>query len=235
MRDGQIIVTGASKGIGAGIAEELVRRGYEVAAISRSGTTEFGYGVTCDVMDERALADAIARIGERGPIIGLVNNAGAHEAKPTLSLSADDFERTIRLNTTAVLIASREVHPHLVAAGGGMIINIGSFFERLGVVDNLAYCASKAAVGAMTRCLAAEWSKDNIRVLDVAPGYIETDLNRDYLSSEKVRHWLARRIPVGRPGRVDEVSRLVATLFVENIAFLTGETIYIDGGQGHNH
>lgn len=235
MRNGQIIVTGASKGIGAGIAAELTRRGFEVAAVSRSGATHSGYGVACDVTDESALADAIAKIGERGPIIGLVNNAGAHEAKPSLSLSAADFEQTIRLNTTAVLIASREVQPHLVAAGGGMILNIGSFFERLGVVDNLAYCASKAAVGAMTRCLATEWAKFGIRVLDVAPGYIETDLNRDYLSSEKVKSWLSRRIPVGRPGQVEEVAKLVAALFSENIAFLTGETIYIDGGQGHNH
>ena len=87
----------------------------------------------------------------------------------------------------------------------------------------------------MTRAMAAEWAKDRIRILDVAPGYIETDLNRDYLSREKVQQWLARRIPVGRPGSVSEVARLVGLLFAEDIPFLTGETITIDGGQGHNH
>ena len=141
----------------------------------------------------------------------------------------------MRLNTTAVMIGCREVFPHLLAGGGGLIVNIGSFFETMGVVDNLAYCASKAAVGAMTRCLATEWARHNIRVLDVAPGYIETDLNRDYLASDKVKSWLSRRIPVGRPGRIEEVARLVAVLYQENIGFLTGETIFMDGGQGHNH
>ena len=72
-------------------------------------------------------------------------------------------------------------------------------------------------------------------MLDVAPGYIETDLNRDFLASDKVRAWLKRRVPVGRAGSPDEVARLVGALYAENIAFLTGETIYIDGCQGANH
>ncbi|MGX9080677.1 SDR family NAD(P)-dependent oxidoreductase, partial [Klebsiella pneumoniae] len=92
------------------------------------------------------------------------------------------------------------------------------FFDKLAVIDNLAYCASKAAVGAITRCLAAEWACDGIRVLDVAPGYIETDLNRDFLASEKVRAWLKRRVPSGRPGSPLEVARLVGALYSENIA-----------------
>lgn len=116
-----------------------------------------------------------------------------------------------------------------------MIINIGSFFDKLGVSRNVAYCASKAAVGAITRCLAVEWARDNISVLDIAPGYIETDLNRDFLASDKINAWLSRRVPVGRPGRPNEVARLVGVLFAERIDFLTGETIYIDGGQGMNH
>ncbi len=235
MSEGQIVVTGASKGIGAGIAADLVRRGFTVAALSRSGEAPAGYGVACDVTEEAAVAAAIASVAARGPIIGIVNNAGAHEGCPASALSAEAFERTMRLNATAVLVASREAYPHLVKAGGGLIVNIGSFFDKMGVPDNLAYCASKAAVGAMTRCLAAEWARDGIRVIDVAPGYIETDLNRDFLAAEKVKAWMAKRIPVGRPGRVDEVARLVGALYAENIPFLTGETIYVDGGQGQNH
>jgi NAD(P)-dependent dehydrogenase (short-subunit alcohol dehydrogenase family) len=104
----------------------------------------------------------------------------------------------------------------------------------LAVAENLAYCASKAAVGAITRCLAAEWAKDGIRVLDVAPGYIETELNREFLANPKVQGWLAQRVPVGRPGAATEVGRLVGALYAERIGFLTGETIYIDGGQGAN-
>ena len=140
----------------------------------------------------------------------------------------------MRLNASAVLVACREAYPYLRKSGEGLIVNIGSFFDRLAVSENLAYCASKAAVGAMTRCFASEWAKDGIRVLDVAPGYIETDLNRDFLANEKVRSWLKRRVPVGRPGSADEVARLVGALFSEKIGFLTGETIYIDGGQGGN-
>lgn len=235
MSEGQIIVTGASKGIGAGIAADLMRRGFTVAALSRSGEAPSGYGVACDVTDEAALAAAIAHVASRGQIIGIVNNAGAHEGCPAQSLSAAAFERTMRLNATAVLVASRETYPHLVKAGGGLIVNIGSFFDKMAVPDNLAYCASKAAVGAMTRCLAVEWARDGIRVLDVAPGYVETDLNRDFLAGEKVKAWMAKRIPIGRPGQVEEIARLVGALYAENIPFLTGETIYVDGGQGQNH
>ncbi|MBJ7408186.1 MAG: SDR family oxidoreductase, partial [Bradyrhizobium sp.] len=192
-------------------------------------------GYACDMTSESAISGAIAKIALEGPVIGLVNNAGAHEAKRTVELSLSDFEATMRLNASAVMVACRESYPHLKLAGDSLIVNIGSFFDKLAVIDNLAYCASKAAVGAITRCLAAEWARDGIRVLDVAPGYIETDLNRDFLASDKVRAWLKRRVPVGRAGSPDEVARLVGALYAENIAFLTGETIYIDGCQGANH
>jgi NAD(P)-dependent dehydrogenase (short-subunit alcohol dehydrogenase family) len=234
MSKGLVVVTGASRGIGEAIAIELDRRGFEVAAMSRSGKSPIGNGVVCDMTDERSIAAAIAAIAEHGNVVGLVNNAGAHEAKASAELSLAEFEACMRLNASAVLVASREIYPHMRKSGEGLIVNIGSFFDRLAVAENLAYCASKAAVGAITRCLASEWAKDGIRVLDVAPGYIETDLNREFLANEKVRSWLKRRVPVGRPGSADEVARLVGALFDEKIGFLTGETIYVDGGQGAN-
>ena len=234
MSSGQIVVTGASRGIGEAIAIELDRRGFDVVGLSRSGSCSVGRGVACDMTDERSIATAIADIAARAPIIGLVNNAGAHKAKPSAELSLAEFEDSIRLNASAVLVASREAYPSLKASGDGLIVNIGSFFDKLAVAENLSYCASKAAVGAITRCLAAEWAKDGIRVIDVAPGYIETELNRDFLANEKVRHWIGRRVPVGRPGTTNEVARLVGALYSEKIGFLTGETIYIDGGQGAN-
>ena len=135
---------------------------------------------------------------------------------------------------SAVLVRCREAYPHLKETGDSLIVNIGSFFDKLAVAENLAYCASKAAVGAITRCLASEWAKDGIKVLDIAPGYIETELNRDFLANEKVRSWLKRRVPMGRPGTANEVARLVGALYSEKIGFLTGETIYMDGGQGAN-
>jgi NAD(P)-dependent dehydrogenase (short-subunit alcohol dehydrogenase family) len=234
MLEGTIIVTGASRGIGAAIATDLVRRGFRVAGLSRSGEAAAGDAYRCDVGNEKAVQTTIATIGAKGSIAGLVNNAGVHRSAPSDQLSATDFQETLALNTTAVLVACREVYPHMKSAGGGTIVNIGSFFDKLGVSENVAYCASKAAVGALTRCLAVEWAKDNIRVLDVAPGYIETDLNRDFLANEKVKTWLQRRVPLVRAGSTDDVARLVGSIFAENIAFLTGETIYLDGGQGMN-
>jgi NAD(P)-dependent dehydrogenase (short-subunit alcohol dehydrogenase family) len=181
------------------------------------------------------VAAAVAAVAAHGPVVGLVNSAGAHSAAPSATLALAEFDRLMQLNATSVLSVIQAVYPHLVAAGSSLVVNIGSFFDKLGVPQNLAYCASKAAVGALTRCLAVEWARDGIRVVNVAPGYIETDLNSDFLARESVRSWLARRVPAGRAGRPDEVARVVAALFVEDIGFLTGETIYLDGGQGMNH
>ena len=228
-------MTGASRGIGAAIAIDLHRRGFPVAALSRSGEAPAGYGVVCEVSDEASLNRPFTMSLVGGQCTGLVNNAGAHVAQSSATLSVQDFEHTMRLNTTAALVACREVYPHLKAAGDGLIVNIGSFFDKLAVPENLAYCASKAALAAITRCLAAEWAKDGVRVLDVAPGYIETDLNRDFLARDNVKNWIRKRVPVGRPGRPDEIARLVGCLFAERIGFLTGETIYVDGGHGIQH
>ncbi len=235
MHDGQIIVTGASRGIGAAIALDLCARGFEVVGLSRSGESSAGIGIKCNVTDESALRATIMDIAREKPIVGLVNNAGAHSATPSAALTVADFEATMRLNAVVPFVASREVFPHMRAAGGGLIVNIGSFFDKLGVPENLAYCASKAAVGAITRCLAVEWARQGIRVIDVAPGYIETDLNRDFLTNDKVKAWIGRRIPAARPGTPQEVARLVGLLFAEENGFLSGETIYLDGGQGMNH
>jgi NAD(P)-dependent dehydrogenase (short-subunit alcohol dehydrogenase family) len=139
------------------------------------------------------------------------------------------------VNATGLFVACREAYPHLKARGGGTIVNLGSFFDRMGVPRNLAYTASKAAVGAITRCLAVEWAKDGITVINVAPGYIETDLNREFLSRQSVRDYLIPRIPMGRTGRPEEVARLVAALFTEDLAFMTGETVYMDGAQTIAH
>jgi len=234
MPDGQIIVTGASKGIGLAIAGGLDRRGVPVVCLSRSGSGPVGHSLACDMTDEEAVKKTFAEVARRGTVSGLVNNAGVHIGGSIASLPTADFERTMALNCTAVMVAAREVYP-LLCDAGGLIINIGSFFDKLGVPDNLAYCASKAAVAAMTRCMAVEWARQGIRVINVAPGYIETDLNRDYLSRERVQAWMKQRIPVGGPGGAADVAKLVAMICSEKIGFLTGETIYVDGAQGINH
>jgi NAD(P)-dependent dehydrogenase (short-subunit alcohol dehydrogenase family) len=234
MRDDQFIVTGASKGIGAAIAKELDRRGVPVVCLSRSGTAEVGDAMICDMTDEAAVQRTFGAIAARGTIAGLINNAGVHIGGPIATLTTAEFNRSLALNTTAVMVAAREAYP-LLRGRGGIIVNIGSFFDKLGVPNNLAYCASKAAVAAMTRCMAVEWARDAIRVINVAPGYIETDLNKEYLARDKIKAWMGERIPVGGVGSAEEVARLVAALCCERIGFLTGETIYVDGAQGINH
>jgi NAD(P)-dependent dehydrogenase (short-subunit alcohol dehydrogenase family) len=235
MSDATIIVTGANRGIGAAIARELDGLGFKVAGLTRSGQTAAGEGFICDVSDEASVTNAIAAVASRGPIAGLVNNAGLYVEHDSDKLSAAEFDSLLHNNATSVVVASREVYPHLKRAGGGLIVNIGSFFDKMGVARTVAYCASKAAIGAITRCLAVEWADDNIRVIDVAPGYIATDLNADFREKESVTRWIQRRIPVKRPGKPEEVARLVGALFTGDMGFLTGETIYIDGGQGMHH
>jgi NAD(P)-dependent dehydrogenase (short-subunit alcohol dehydrogenase family) len=240
-----IVVTGASRGIGATIALELAQRGYTVACLTRKGQgpevtvpTELAprfVNAKCDVTDEASVKQALATVAAKaGTIHGIVNNAGIHLDGPSDKLALDVYNQVMSTNATAVFTACREVYPHLIKTGGGIIVNIGSFFDKIGVKRNVAYCASKAAVGAITRCLAVEWAPKNIRVLDVAPGYIETDLNRDAFKGP-LREFLAKRIPGGKHGTPEDIARLVAAIFVEDLPFLTGETIYIDGGQGIAH
>jgi NAD(P)-dependent dehydrogenase (short-subunit alcohol dehydrogenase family) len=118
-----------------------------------------------------------------------------------------------------------------------MIVNIGSFFDKLGVKRNLAYCASKAAVGAITRCLAVEWGRKGIRVMNVAPGYIVTDLNADVDGRPAARcaPISTSAFPAASRATAADVGALVASLFTPAGSFLSGETIYIDGGQGIAH
>ncbi len=230
-----IAVTGASRGIGAAIALELVRRGFVVGSLTRSGTGREGtVPIACDVNDEASLKKAFKTLAEKaGRIDGLVNNAGIHLDGKSAELASATFDAVMNTNARAVFVACREAYPYL-ARQGGTIVNIGSFFDKLGVKRNLAYCASKAAVGAITRCLAVEWAAQKIRVLNVAPGYIETELNAEAMQG-RLRAFLEARVPTGGPGSVEDVARLVAALLDEDIPYLTGETLYLDGGHGMAH
>lgn len=241
-----IAVTGANRGIGAAIAVELAARGYRVGCLTRGGALPPTEALNdeaasrliaypCDVTDESAAAAALAELAAApGGLAGLVNNAGILLHGRSESFATADFQQVMTVNATAVFGLCKAAFPHLVANGGGDIVNIGSFFDRLGARQHTAYAASKAAVGAITRSLAVEWASRGIRLYNVAPGYVATDMNRDALGEPRFRQWLEGRIPLRRPGRPEEVARLVAALFTEDLPFLTGETIYLDGGQSIN-
>lgn len=238
-----IIVTGASRGIGAAIALRLARAGTLVACLSRSGALPEGaqdadagrlIPFVADVTEVDAVRRAVAAAVDGRRLAGIVNNAGLHTEARSAELTLDDWNGQISANATSVLIGCQAAYPHL-RESGGLIVNIGSFFDKLGVKRNLAYCASKAAVGAISRVLAVEWASDRIAVVDVAPGYIVTSLNRDVMEQGPLRAYLEKRIPAGVPGNADDVARLVAGLFAMDVRFLSGETIYLDGGQGIAH
>ncbi len=238
-----IAVTGASRGIGSAIAEELAKRGFTVGCLSRQGIgmvdRQAGgdlagrlIPVRCDLMSDQSIEAAIAAlVAATGRLDGLVNNAGLHLEGPSADFPTADFDAVMRTNVTGLYVVCRAAYPHLLTAERPTIINIGSFFERLGVKLNLAYGASKAAVASITRGLAVEWAEHGIRVLNVAPGFVATDLNRGYMAHESFAKFLKSRIPTGGPCEPEEVARLVGALFSEDLPFLTGETIFIDGGQ----
>lgn len=242
-----IVVTGASRGIGAAIAYALAEAGYVVGCLSRSGTLPATPGSDAEMRsrlrplqadvtqpDEvrRAMKEIVAAAG---PLAGLVNNAGIHEEARSEHMSREQWDVVMSSNALSAVLCCQAAYPHLVDAGGGLIVNIGSFFDKLGVKRNLAYCASKAAVGAITRVLSVEWARAGIRVLDVAPGYVLTDLNRDSLQQGPLKAYLDGRIPLRRAARAEEIGALVALLFHAGNSFMTGETIYVDGGQGIAH
>lgn len=243
--NGTVIVTGGSRGIGASISIALAGVGLHVACLSRSGELPDLQGLDetaqarvramrCDITDPDSIQAAFAAVpGTFGrPVVGLVNNAGIHLQGASATFPVAGFERVMATNTTSVLLASQAAYPYLCDSGSSLIVNIGSFYDKLGVKGNVAYCASKAAVGAITRCLAVEWARNGIRVLNIAPGYIETDLNREELNGEALKTFLKRRIPAGAPGQAAEIGKLVSMLFQLPGRFLTGETLYVDGGQG---
>lgn len=244
---GIIAVTGASRGLGSAIALELARRGFTVACLSRRGrgpedapatATRAGalLAHACDVTDEVQVASVLdALAGRPEGLWGIVNSAGIYHTAPSADLTLADFEAVLRTDVLGVFTVCRAAYPHLARRGGGIIVNLGSFFDKMGVSRHVAYCAAKAAVGAITRCLAVEWAAAGIVVVNVAPGYVATDFNRAFLSRPEVQAFMAKRIPVGRTGVPDEVARLVAALFAERIGYLTGETIYLDGGHGMAH
>lgn len=244
---GAIVVTGGSRGIGAAIVLELARRGLVVGCLSRRGIGPEDVAVdvalaarlinaACDVTDEGQVKRALEHIVKRaGGLWGVVNNAAVSIAAPADRVAKSDFEKILQTNVIGSFIVCREAYSYLVGGGGGIIVNIGSFYDRIGVKRHMAYCASKAALGALTRCLAVEWGSKGITVVDIAPGYVETDINRDFLRREEIKEFVAKRVPIARTGTVSEVARLVASVFSEDLRLLNGHTIYADGGQAIAH
>jgi NAD(P)-dependent dehydrogenase (short-subunit alcohol dehydrogenase family) len=240
------IITGGSRGIGAAIVNELLHNGWTVINFTRKGlgVEEFEIPasliaqqipIACDITDTQSLKNAYAKAFQiTGRLDALINNAGIHREEKSHVMSDALWDEVMNTNAKAVFTSCREAFPYLIHQPASVIINIGSFFDKMGVKSNLAYCSSKAAVGAITRCLAVEWASKGIRVVDVAPGYIETALNQDAMKGP-LGDFLAKRIPRKTSGKPSEVASLVVSLLNPKMSFLTGETIYIDGAHAIAH
>lgn len=235
------LVTGASRGIGRAIAEELARGGYTVVGTATSekgaaGISErlaemgnAGGGEVMDIGDGASVDAALKRIQENhGAPLVLVNNAGITRDNIMLRMKEDEWDSVIGTNLGGVYRVCKGCLKGMTRARQGRIINISSVVGSMGNAGQANYAAAKAGVEGFTRSLAQELGQRNITVNAVAPGFIRTDMT-DALNEEQREAMLAR-IPLGRLGEPEEVARAVVWLAGEGAGYVTGTTIHVNGG-----
>lgn len=230
------LVTGASRGIGAGIAEALVEGGALVVGCGRSaptqskGASRFDYRQV-DVLDPEQFAAMCAEVfAAHGRIDVLVNAAGISLPKSEGQQAQRDFERTIATNLTAVHHCCQEVADYMKKTGGGSIINVTSIGSVLGFPGNPAYVASKGALRMLTQALALDLAADNIRVNNLAPGYVRTEMT-EASYQDPVRH--AQRLQhmiIKRWGTPQDLAGAAIFLASGASAYVTGIDLFVDGG-----
>jgi NAD(P)-dependent dehydrogenase (short-subunit alcohol dehydrogenase family) len=234
------IVTGAGRGIGkamagahAGVivndvdldaAEEVARR------IEASG------GKAVPVKADVRKGDEISRMVETavkdlGGIHILVNNAGVVMRKPAEEIAEAEWDQLIDINLKGTFLCAQAVAKAMMKAGkGGRIINISSIMGGVALPPRAAYCASKGGIIALTKDLAAEWARHGITVNGIAPGWTITEMTQSYFSQEAVRQFLLERIPLNRLGKPEDIAHVAVFLASEYTDYITGQTIYVDGG-----
>ena len=240
---GQIaLVTGASRGIGAAIAQELGKQGATVigTATSTAGADNInaslqaagiqGKGMALDVNDAAQIVALLKQIAtEFGDVSILVNNAGITKDTLLMRMNDEDWNAVISTNLTSVYRMSQAVLRPMMKARVGRIISISSVVGHMGNAGQVNYAAAKAGMTGFTKSLAQEVGSRNITVNCVAPGFIETDMTAEL--PENIKTKMLERVPLGRLGHVNEIAATVAFLASPSAAYITGETIHVNGGM----
>jgi NAD(P)-dependent dehydrogenase (short-subunit alcohol dehydrogenase family) len=237
------LVTGASGSLGRHFAEVLARAGAAVVLAARrldrleTIADEIGaaggkaMAVALDVTDAGSIGAAFAAAEERlGPVTVLVNNAGLTVTKPLLEHDEADWDKVMDTNLKGAWLVAQEAARRMAAAGGGNIINIASILGLRVAGTVPAYCASKAGLIHLTRAMALELARDGIRVNALAPGYIETDINRDFFAGEAGQR-LIKRIPQRRLGQLEDLDGALLYLASDASRYMTGSVVTVDGGH----
>ena len=226
------IVTGASAGLGARFARVLDAAGARVVVAARradrlealANELRDAHAVPCDLAED-GVADALvaATLAHYGRIDVLVNNAGVSEPTPALEQSTAQFASTLRVNLTAPFELE----------GGGVIVNVASLWGIVGVgqIPEAGYAASKGGLINLTRELAAQWARKNVRVNALAPGWFRTEMTEGLMfGDERAEKWMRQRTPMGRGGNEDELDGALLFLASDASTFVTGQVLCVDGG-----
>ena len=240
LSDQTALVTGASRGIGRTIAQSLARAGADVVLMGRDQTSLellvqelIGDGATaeiavCDVQDLPAVNRAIAQITKLNI---LVNNAGTNIPEPFAQVSETHFDQIMNLNLRATFFVTQAaVQKIITTGGGGAIINISSQMGHVGAINRTVYCASKHALEGFTKALALELAPVGIRVVSVAPTFIETNMTRPMLADPQFGQSVLSKIPLGQLGQAQDVADAVVFLASSRARFVTGSSLLVDGG-----
>ncbi|MEM1420799.1 MAG: SDR family oxidoreductase [Pseudomonadota bacterium] len=227
------LVTGGRSGIGAATAQRLASDGAKVITVQR-GLADKHDTIAADLADPNEPARVVDAALERaGRIDILVNNAGVMSEATVVETPLSDWSRTLAVNLTAPFLLMKSAIPHMTQ--GGAIVNVGSI-EGLGSNPrHPAYCASKAGLHGLTRAVAVDHGTDGIRCNAVAPGWIDTDLNEDFIATmpdpAAFRRGIGAIHPIRRTGAAEEVAALIAWLASDDASFVTGQIYTIDGGR----
>lgn len=238
-----VLVTGGSQGLGAFFGETLAAHGARVALAARNKASCEAVAerlrtqgaeviaLSVDVTDPASAEAAIAAVAERwGGLDVLVNNAGVTATTPLLDMDEAGWDRIMDTNLKGAFLVGQAAARAMAKGPGGAIVNVASILG-LRVAGQVApYAASKAALVQLTRSMALEWARYKIRANALCPGYIETDLNRDFFESEAGAA-LVRRIPFRRLGRPEDLAGPLVFLCSDAAAYMTGATLAIDGGH----